>query len=168
MKSVGIIRKIDDLGRIVIPKDIRKSIRINDFDNIEIKVVNDSIILKKFSYLDNNLNIIQMLVDIFSKVFHTSILITDNERVLAISRNNKIGINNELSISIIEAIKNRKNGSLKTNIITNGSIEDIYIFPVVSNGDVFGSIIINNSSINNEIIASIRLISEILIKIVEV
>jgi len=48
MKSTGIVRKIDDLGRIVIPKEIRRTFKINERDSIEILTDNDTIILKKF------------------------------------------------------------------------------------------------------------------------
>ena len=49
MKSTGIIRRIDDLGRIVIPKPMRKKMNINDNDPIEIYVEDDKIILTKSS-----------------------------------------------------------------------------------------------------------------------
>lgn len=49
MVETGVIRKIDDLGRICIPKEIRKHLNINDFDAIEFTVDGDKIVLKKFS-----------------------------------------------------------------------------------------------------------------------
>ena len=55
MKSTGIIRRIDELGRIVVPKEIRNSLEINSTDNIEIYVENDSIILKKYSIIGHNI-----------------------------------------------------------------------------------------------------------------
>jgi len=50
MKSTGIVRRIDELGRIVIPIEIRKQFGITDRDPIEIFVSEDSIVLKKFSH----------------------------------------------------------------------------------------------------------------------
>ena len=47
MKSTGVIRRIDELGRIVIPKEIRRTLGIRDGENVEIYTENDSIILKK-------------------------------------------------------------------------------------------------------------------------
>lgn len=49
MKSLGIVRQIDELGRIVLPKEIRRTFELNYKDPIEIYVDNDKIILKKFS-----------------------------------------------------------------------------------------------------------------------
>lgn len=49
MKSTGIVRKVDQLGRIVIPKELRKTLQINDSDSMEIFVEGERIILKKYS-----------------------------------------------------------------------------------------------------------------------
>ena len=49
MKATGVVRRIDDLGRIVIPKEIRKSLKIRDGESLEIFVDNEEITLKKFS-----------------------------------------------------------------------------------------------------------------------
>ena len=52
MKATGVIRRIDDLGRVVIPKEIRKNLRIKEGDNLEIFVQNDEVILKKYSMMN--------------------------------------------------------------------------------------------------------------------
>ena len=48
MKSTGIVRKIDDLGRVVIPKELRRTLNINECDPLEIFIDDESIILKKY------------------------------------------------------------------------------------------------------------------------
>lgn len=48
MKTTGVIRRIDELGRIVIPKEIRKNLRIKNGDSLEIFLESDNIILKKY------------------------------------------------------------------------------------------------------------------------
>lgn len=48
MKSIGIVRKIDELGRIVLPIELRNKMDINTKDSVEIFVDNDKIILKKY------------------------------------------------------------------------------------------------------------------------
>ena len=53
MKTTGIIRRIDDLGRIVIPKELRKSLRIKNGDSLEIFVDQEDIILKKYSPIES-------------------------------------------------------------------------------------------------------------------
>lgn len=49
MKSTGIVRKVDELGRIVIPKELRKSFNVNEGDPLEIYTDGDNIILKKYT-----------------------------------------------------------------------------------------------------------------------
>ena len=53
MINTGIIRKIDDLGRIVLPKEIRKSLNIYSGDDLQISIDNERIILEKYSRLDS-------------------------------------------------------------------------------------------------------------------
>ena len=50
MKSTGIVRKVDELGRIVLPSELRKSLGIEIKDSLEIYVSGDSIILKKYLF----------------------------------------------------------------------------------------------------------------------
>ncbi len=63
MKSTGIIRKIDDLGRIVLPMELRKKMGIDQRDPIEIYVDGDAIILKKHGgsciFCGNNKNLVE-------------------------------------------------------------------------------------------------------------
>ena len=63
MKATGIIRRVDDLGRIVIPKELRRSFDIRDGDPIEMYVTEDTIILKKYDRLQNTKDRIRNLRD---------------------------------------------------------------------------------------------------------
>ena len=63
MKATGIIRRIDDLGRVVIPKEIRKNLRIKEGDNLEIFVENEEIIFKKFSMMNKINDLANELTD---------------------------------------------------------------------------------------------------------
>jgi len=53
MKATGIIRRIDDLGRIVIPKEIRRAMRIKEGDPLEIFTSEEGVIFKKYDYTEN-------------------------------------------------------------------------------------------------------------------
>ena len=52
-KSTGVVRRIDELGRIVIPKEIRKNLGIREGDNLEILIENEKLTLQKFSKITN-------------------------------------------------------------------------------------------------------------------
>lgn len=53
MKSTGVLRRIDDLGRIVIPKEIRKHLKIKNGESLEIFIHDDTVVLKKYSYMSD-------------------------------------------------------------------------------------------------------------------
>ena len=85
MKTTGIVRRIDELGRIVIPKEMRKNLRIKTGDNLEIMVNDDTIVLKKFSEIENLETIALSYADSFYQVLKYNVIITDTDKFIAIS-----------------------------------------------------------------------------------
>lgn len=69
MKSTGIVRYIDDLGRVVIPKDIRRGLNIKEGDQLEIFTEGESVIFKKY-YTSND---IKSLIDDAKRVISGSV-----------------------------------------------------------------------------------------------
>ena len=80
MKTTGIIRRIDELGRIVIPKEIRKNLRIKNGESLEIYLENDSIILKKYSQIESLKNVSIDYVEAFNQIIKHNIIVTINIR----------------------------------------------------------------------------------------
>lgn len=89
MKTTGVVRRIDDLGRIVIPKEIRRTLRIHDGESLEIFVDNEIITLKKYSSLNELANVSKILVESINKEINKDIIITDRDNVIAASGVNK-------------------------------------------------------------------------------
>ena len=89
MKTTGVVRRIDDLGRIVIPKEIRRNLRIRDGESLEIFVEDEMIALKKYSSMNDLNDICKDLVNTINQVLLKNVLITDRDSVIAISGNNK-------------------------------------------------------------------------------
>lgn len=89
MKSTGVVRRVDDLGRIVIPKEIRRTLRIRDGESLEIFVDREMIALKKFSKMTNIEEISKQLADIIHSTIQKNILIADRDRFVAVSGNLK-------------------------------------------------------------------------------
>lgn len=85
MKTTGIIRRIDDLGRIVIPKELRKSLRIKNGDSLEIFVDQEDIILKKYSPMESIEEAAMKYVDSFNQVIKRNVIVTDKDKVIAAS-----------------------------------------------------------------------------------
>lgn len=104
----GISRKIDELGRIVVPKEIRNNLNINVNDELEIYVNDNKIILEKYSKLENIKEFIIKLIKDIKNVNGMKILVTDKDKIID---SNEL-ITNELK-KIIENNVNKENIKLK-------------------------------------------------------
>ena len=85
MKATGVVRRIDELGRIVIPKEIRKNFRIKEGENVEIYIDDNNIILKKYSELKNVSDISSNIIDSVFSVINKDIIITDMSNIMELS-----------------------------------------------------------------------------------
>jgi len=148
MITTGIVRRIDELGRIVIPKEIRKNIRIKNGDNLEILVDGENILLKKYSQIENLENIANMYADSFYQVLKYNIIITDTDKIVAVGGNlKKKYLNSGISDELERMIERRDNfvERRKKNIeISPGMTEFGYytMATIINNGDSIGSVII--------------------------
>ena len=110
MSTTGIIRRIDELGRIVIPKEIRKNLRIKNGDNLEIMVNGEDITLKKYSQIENLENIANMYAESFYQVLKYNVIITDTDKIVAVGGNlKKKYVNNGISEEIERMMERRDN-----------------------------------------------------------
>ena len=148
MKATGIIRRIDDLGRIVIPKEIRKNLRIKEGDNLEIFVQNEEIILKKYSMMNKINDLAQELTDAIYTFMKHSIFITDTDSVVAGSGPLKKNyLNKNISDFIIDSIKRRdkmvENHFKELKILEDEIITCSYVMStILVNGEATGMILI--------------------------
>ena len=147
MKTTGIIRRIDELGRIVIPKEIRRSLRIKEGENIEILIDNDNIILKKYSIIKNLNDFAQNMADAIHSFIDHSVIITDNDSILAASGPLKKDLLGKTIGNDLESKLTRREEMLekhKKNIkITNEALECTYaVSPIIINGDTIGLVMI--------------------------
>lgn len=148
MKSTGVIRRIDDLGRIVIPKEIRKNLRIKEGDNLEVFVDNEDIILRKYSMMNKINDLSQELTDAIYTFTKHNVFITDTDIVLAGSGNlKKTYINKPISNFIEKSIQRRdkllENHFKELNFIEDEEIECSYILStILVNGEAAGMIVI--------------------------
>lgn len=148
MKTTGVIRRIDELGRIVVPKEIRKNLRIKNGDSLEILVENEDIVLKKYSPLENLETIASKYVEIFNQVIKHNIIVTDRNKVIAIAGSLKKNyLDKEISDFTERSIDRRdsfverqkKNFEFVEGIVEQG----YYSFSsIVNNGDALGGVII--------------------------
>ena len=149
MVKTGITRRIDELGRIVIPKEIRKNLKIKDSDELDIMTDGENIILNKHEININDI-VIDKLLYVIGKNLSKNVLLTSKDKIISYYMINKEKINKlELSNEIVEIIDNRK--KISSNNIKIKCFENYtYIInPIVINGDLFGSIIIYGDNINS-------------------
>ena len=163
MKATGIVRKIDDLGRIVIPKEIRKNLKINEGDNIEIFVDTNDVVLKKYSFLNSMAEFSKKLVDSFYKIYNKDIIITDKDKIIAVSKNFSMYLNKNISSSIRHNINNR-NCIYDSSEIASDFSSIYYLLPIIVDSDAIGSIIVLDNDVSEKVI---NLLNTILIKELE-
>lgn len=169
MKSTGITRRIDDLGRIVIPKEIRRNLKIKDNEVLEIFIENENIILKKYSSIDDMNQIFEKIIKLLKEETLFNILITNRDRIISTTKQEYL--NKEIGIDILEAIKNKKVVDKKETIelsVNNEINSNCYIKPIINNGDVLGTIVLfGTKSIEEKDIIKTDLISKLIINYIE-
>lgn len=146
--TTGIVRRIDELGRIVIPKEIRKNLRIKNGDNIEILVEGDSITLRKYSQIENALDMTNVYADSFYQVLKYNVIITDTDKIVAVAGNLKKKYLNTNISETIERMMERRDSFVerkkKEIEISPGMCEFGYytVSTIINNGDSIGMVII--------------------------
>ena len=174
MKSTGITRRIDDLGRIVIPKEIRKNLKIKENEVLEIFINNDEIILKKFSPFNDSEKVLSDYIKVINNMTGNDVIITDRDKVILSSKNlEERLLNKKLSEYVNDLIENRStflsNDMKGIEVIDNEKIKQNYYFiPFIIDSDVVGSIIMFSSKEIDENSKSLLLIaSKLLVNYIE-
>ena len=150
MKATGVVRRIDDLGRIVIPKEIRKTLRIKEGDPLEIFTEKDGdIILKKYSPIGELSNFATEYVDSLNKITGHIAVITDRDSVIAVAGTTKKDILEQKISSDLEKVFEKRqkfigDGKNSIFITEKGNkekeVKPQVIVPIISDGDVIGSV----------------------------
>lgn len=150
MKATGIVRRIDDLGRVVIPKEIRRTLRIREGDPLEIFIDREGeVILKKYSPINELGNFATEYAEALFDSLHFPVLICDRDEIIAVAGESKKDyLNQNISGQIGKAIEGRTQvvESEKTNVeLLEGKEEEVNslcISPIIANGDPIGCVII--------------------------
>lgn len=149
MKATGVVRRIDDLGRIVIPKEIRRSLRIREGDSLEIYTDGTgSIVLKKYSLIDSINNFITQYVEAVYTSAKRDIIVTDMERVIAAAGNFKrdiigkkidLRLDDKIQKNTVQTFERGNQVEICDNLtISSASI----VKPISVYGDLIGCVIV--------------------------
>ncbi|CEH27794.1 stage V sporulation protein T [Aneurinibacillus migulanus] len=150
MKATGIVRRIDDLGRVVIPKEIRRTLRIREGDPLEIFVDRDGeVILKKYSPIGELGDFAKEYADSLYESTNHITLISDRDTIIAVSGASKKEFMDKAIGEIVETTMEERRTSLQTSAGEYEMIrdnEDNYssyvIAPIIAGGDPIGSVIL--------------------------
>ena len=162
MKATGVVRRIDDLGRIVIPKEIRKVLRIKEGGPIEIFTGREGeVILKKYSPIGELSEFASDYAETLAKTTGHIACITDKDSVIAVSGGAKKefleqSISRELEelMEDKEVYTSNQNNDLSIPITKNDKQDRKFnaqvIYPIISQGDVIGSVILLSKEQNQK------------------
>ena len=149
MKATGIVRRIDDLGRIVIPKEIRRTLRIKEGDPLEIYTDREGeVIFKKYSPIGELQSFASEYADTLQKTSMMPIFICDRDEIIAVSgASKKEYMDRKISKGLEEIVEGRtlymrQNGKEAVAITNDGGSHYVNCaMPIVSEGDVVGCVV---------------------------
>ncbi|WP_047154282.1 stage V sporulation protein T [Aneurinibacillus tyrosinisolvens] len=150
MKATGIVRRIDDLGRVVIPKEIRRTLRIREGDPLEIFVDRDGeVILKKYSPIGELGDFAKEYADSLYESMNHITMISDRDTVITVSGASKKEYMDKAIGEIVEGCMEDRKPTLQTNpgqyeIVRDNSEQysSYVIAPIIAGGDPIGSVIL--------------------------
>ncbi|MDA8335661.1 MAG: stage V sporulation protein T [Peptococcaceae bacterium] len=156
MKATGIVRRIDDLGRVVIPKEIRRTLRIREGDPLEIFVDRDGeVILKKYSPIGELGDFAKEYADSLYEALGHIACITDRDTVIAVSgAAKKEYINKPIGTVIEKVMEDRRSVVINAPgedqfckdcmIMENGDCKysSEVIAPIIAEGDPIGAVVL--------------------------
>ena len=168
MSSSGITRRIDELGRIVVPKEIRYNLGIRDGEPLEIFVQDKSIIIKKYSEVENIKDISNNICNIISEACNIDMIITDREKIIASSKS----LNNLLNVKLADnhklLIDNRESYISKSKE-TMYDIESYFtILPIITSVDCSGLIFILSKDLNDSSIKYAKIAQKLIVQKLDV
>ena len=151
MKATGIVRRIDDLGRVVIPKEIRRTLRIREGDPLEIFTDREGeIILKKYSPIGELSAFAAQYADSLAQTSERLVCICDMDQIVAASGSGKKDFHEKFITKALEkALEGRRDifasqgdkGFIKITEEHSGYSQEV-ISPILAEGDVIGGVIL--------------------------
>lgn len=146
MKTTGVVRRIDELGRIVVPKEMRRVMRIREGDSLEISAESDMIVLKKYSLVESINSFISQYVEAIYLSSKKEIIVTDTEKVVAASPGFKksvvgkkidIRLDDKIQRKTAQTFERGSNVEICEGLIVNCAV---ILKPISVYGDVIGCV----------------------------
>lgn len=159
MKATGIVRRIDDLGRVVVPKEIRRTLRIREGEPLEIFTNREGgIILKKYSPIGELGELAREYVEAVAQVAKCTVCVADRDMIVAAAGpNKKEFIGKEIHADLISGIEGRR-----TIVATDAdpsfcqiTSDETEVFSesvatILAEGDAIGAVVLLSRDIERE------------------
>ena len=152
MKATGIVRRIDDLGRVVIPKEIRRTLRIREGDPLEIYTDKDGeVIFKKYSLMGDLQNVAGQICETLYKTIGCPTTIADRDTIIAVSgAPRRELLEHRISSQLENVMEGRQLYQYQTGdpefLITDSGSSKLTVAlaaPILSEGDVMGCVVLS-------------------------
>ena len=149
MKATGIVRRIDDLGRVVIPKEIRRTMRIREGDPLEIFTDREGeVIFKKYSPIGEMNSFAQQYAETLYKTCGLAVLISDRDAIVATAGVSRKEYGDKQISPELEAIVEKRSlyvyreGDESVPVTADGASHAVSVaMPILSEGDLVGCVI---------------------------
>ena len=156
MKATGIVRRIDDLGRVVIPKEIRRTMRIREGDPLEIYTERDgSVIFKKYSLLGGLTEFAAQMCETLNRTTGRIAVITDRDNIIALAgAPRRELLDKQIAPELERLMESRQIYQHKVGEIgvplcaEEGRFFLDTVAPILSEGDVLGSVVFTSPEEN--------------------
>lgn len=142
MKSTGVVRRLDELGRIVIPKEIRKRLKIDSSDLVDIYIDEENIVLKKYHPLDNSYEYVFDFCKSIKETYNVDIVLSDKNKIIYNTYDemlNNCQLDEELIKRIDSYLEKEISSLAKINLTRGFAIKkDIIIYKIMANNEHYG------------------------------
>ncbi len=149
--KTGIVRRIDELGRVVIPKEIRRTMRIREGEELEVFVTEENeLMLKKFSPVKNLYDFCTEYADLLYRHTGYNCLICDLSGFVTAASDKKNWEGKQISHALEKFLQQRKSAYFREDnlsLLPNSHCKNIVCAPLVSCGDVLGGILLISDSV---------------------
>lgn len=148
MKETGIVRRIDELGRVVIPKELRKTLRLREGEQMEIFTTAQSeLVLKRYSALGASADFTESFCKALAKATGKRVAICDSSQFIAAHGKNLQDIEgDEISAPLFEILSRRKpyDGEKKLAVAKNSETDynSLCVVPLLASGDLYGGVVL--------------------------
>ena len=141
MKETGVVRKVDELGRVVLPKELRAVFNIKSGTPLEIFIDGECIVLQKYNDNKSKITIVKEIVDCLSTASGLTALFMNLDKVIcAKGREAEIFKDAIVNEGIYKKLETRTPFACSASMFTVKCNKLVYISPLISNGNLIGEI----------------------------